>query len=78
MKEMEIIVESDSKKKSALVWVNRKDECPWNLRFYCNKLKNILLVLKHVSFFHRNREANFFAANLAKEGSRMEGMWWTL
>lgn len=54
LQQAEIIVESDS--KNALVWVERKEECPWNLRFYCNKLNNILLILKNVSFVHNNRE----------------------
>lgn len=77
MKEMEIIVEFDS--KNALAWVNRKKQFPWSLRFFCNRLKNIILVLKQVSFIHKNREANFLADSLAKEGSQMEGMWplWT-
>lgn len=54
LQQAEIIVESDS--KNALVWVERKEEYPWNLRFYCNKLNNILLILKNVSFVHNNRE----------------------
>lgn len=53
IKNMEIILESDS--KNGIAWVNRKEECPWNSPFLCNKLQNILLVLKNVSFVHRNR-----------------------
>lgn len=41
---MEIILESDS--RNALAWVNKQEECPRDLRFYCNKMKNILLILK--------------------------------
>lgn len=46
LREKEIIVESDS--KNALAWINRRDEYPWDLRFYCNKLYNILQVLKRL------------------------------
>lgn len=44
MKQKVIIVESDS--KNALAWINKKEECPWKLRFYCNKISSILLTLK--------------------------------
>lgn len=77
LKDMEIIVESDS--KNALAWINKREECPWCLRFYCNKLHNLLLVLKNVTFIHKNREANHCADALAKTGSEGEGTWllWT-
>lgn len=70
---MAIIIEFDS--KNAITWANRNEEGPWNLRFQSNKLKNILLVLKNVTFTYKNRETNQFADSLAKEGSQMEGTW---
>lgn len=73
----ELIIESDS--KNALAWVNRHESCPWNLRFFCNKLKNILSILNNVFFEHKNREVNGFADSLAKDGAQREGTWcvWT-
>lgn len=68
-------MESDS--KNALSWVSKKEECPRKLRFYGNKITNILLILKNVSFVHINREANDYPDALAKEGSHMEGTWIT-
>lgn len=73
LKEIEIIIETVS--RNALAWINRKEECPWKLRFHCNKLRNLLLLLKNVTFVHRNREANHFEDSLAKEGAEMEGTW---
>lgn len=75
--EKEIVIESDS--ENAFSRITRKEECPWSFRFYCNKLKNILLLLKGVSFEHRCRETNTLADSLAKEGSYREGTWliWT-
>lgn len=71
LKEGSLIVESDS--KVALTWV--RATFPWNLRFCCNKLTNLLYLLKNVTFIHRTRESNHFADNLAKEGASLEGLW---
>jgi ribonuclease HI len=68
-----ITIESDS--KNALAWVNKSEDCPWSLRFACNKLRNILLSLNVVKFVHVNREANSSADVLAKRGSNMVGSW---
>ena len=65
------IIESDS--KNALSWKTNLGECPWNLRFYSNKLKNMLLVMKDIEFIHVLREANHEADRLAKEGSSISG-----
>lgn len=70
--EKEIIVESDS--KNALSWVKKREECPWELTFFGNKLGNILKILK-VTFEHKNWKANDIADSLAKEGAHMEGRW---
>lgn len=70
---MEIILESDS--KNALSWVNREEECPWKMRFYYNKLKNIMFVLQSVTFVHINRETNDTVDALAKEDSHSESPW---
>lgn len=48
---------------------------PWNLRFYHNKMLNIIPNLKCVQFNHKNREVNEIADALAKEGAQMEGVW---
>lgn len=40
---MDIIVEYDS--RNALAWVNKLDSCFWKLRFYSNKLHNMLSML---------------------------------
>lgn len=68
LREMEIIIETDS--KIAPAWINKEEEGPWNWRFHCNKLRNILLVLKNVIFTHRNREANYVADSLTKKKIR--------
>lgn len=75
--EKDLIVESDS--RNALSWVNNIETCPWNLRFFANKVKNMLVLLNSVSFVHRCREANDVADSLAKEGAQREGLWsiWT-
>lgn len=44
-----LIVESDS--KVALAWI--KSTCPSHLRFFGNKLRNILWIMKKVSFTHK-------------------------
>lgn len=49
VKNLEIIVESDS--KNAIAWVNKIEGCPWNLRFYYNKLQNILCILGMLYLF---------------------------
>lgn len=71
IKNREIIIESDS--ENAIAWANKREESPWNLRFYCNKLQNILLILRNDVFIHKNREANQIADSLAKEGAQMGG-----
>ncbi|GAU22279.1 hypothetical protein TSUD_260790 [Trifolium subterraneum] len=53
----------------AITWANIKGECPWKLRFYSNKLHNLLSLFKT----HVTREANFIADALAKDSSSMEG-----
>jgi ribonuclease HI len=68
-----IIIESDS--VNALTWVKRKESCPWNLRFICNKLNNLLLAIKNVEFVHVNREANDAADRLAKRASSSSDSW---
>lgn len=40
--------------------MKRREECSWKLRFFSNKLRNIVSILK-VSFEHKNREANDLA-----------------
>jgi len=69
----DILIESDL--KNALSWMRNLNICPWELRFHCNKLSNILVELPKVSFVHVNQEANAIADVLAKEGSSMEGSW---
>lgn len=66
----EIVVESDS--KNAVTWVNGKDKFPWNLRFFYNKMLNIIPKLRSVRFSHKNREVNEIADARAK-GAEMEG-----
>lgn len=66
-----LIVESNS--KVAISWA--KTNCPWKLRFYSNKLRNLLALLRNVYLTHKNREPNGIADGVAKEGSAMEGSW---
>lgn len=66
-----LIVEWDS--RVALSWV--KAACSWKLRFYGNKLRNLLSVLRNVSLTHKTREANEIVHGLAKEGSSLGGSW---
>lgn len=77
LKDMEIIIETDS--KNAWSWVNNREDCPWNLSFHCNKLNNMLQILKIVTSVHKNSDTNFFANALAIEGSHLDGAWqsWT-
>lgn len=63
LKEGSIVVESDS--KVALAWI--KSSCPWNLRFYSNKLRNLLWFLRNVTFNHKSRESNEIVDSLANE-----------
>lgn len=64
-------MESDS--KIALAWV--KSSCPWHLRFFGNKLRNLLWTLKNVSLICQNRESNHLVDGLAKTGDSLQGSW---
>lgn len=68
--EKELIVESDS--RNTLSWANSIETCPWKLIFYGNKLKNLLVILKDVSFVHKYRESNCFVDSLAKKSAQRE------
>lgn len=65
LKRGNLIIESDS--KVALAWVS--SSCPWKLRFYGNKLRNLQRVMGNVTFVHKTRESNELADSLAKEGA---------